>query len=42
LNDWTIEVVSNPFNNELQYYTDRSDNVKTACGKLIITPIREK
>lgn len=28
-------------NNELQYYTNRADNVKVLGGKLIITPIKE-
>ena len=41
-NDWVIEVVSNPHNNELQYYTNRAKNIKAENGKLVITPLKEK
>ena len=39
--NWDIEVVPEPHNNEMQYYTDRTDNIKVEDGKLIITPKRE-
>jgi len=41
-NEWVVEIVSNPHNNELQYYTDRSVNVKTSNGHLVLTPLKEK
>lgn len=34
--NWNVEVVSNPANNELQYYTDRTDNVRVADGNLLL------
>uniref|UniRef100_F7B0D1 GH16 domain-containing protein n=1 Tax=Ciona intestinalis TaxID=7719 RepID=F7B0D1_CIOIN len=38
---WFIEVVSNPHNNELQYYTDRTDNIRVEDGHLVISPLKE-
>lgn len=34
--NWNVEVVANPANNELQYYTDRTDNVRVEEGNLIL------
>ena len=39
--NWDISVWPNPYNNELQYYTDRAKNVKIQNGKMIITPRKE-
>ena len=41
-NDWVIEIVSNPHNNELQYYTDRKANIRAENGHLVLTPLKEK
>ncbi|CAK8673064.1 unnamed protein product [Clavelina lepadiformis] len=41
LDDWYVEVVPNPHNNELQYYTDQSKNIDTENGHLTITPLKE-
>ena len=38
---WDVNVLPNPYNNELQYYTDRNKNVKIKDGKMIITPRKE-
>uniref|UniRef100_H2Z6L9 GH16 domain-containing protein n=1 Tax=Ciona savignyi TaxID=51511 RepID=H2Z6L9_CIOSA len=38
---WYIEVVPTSHNNELQYYTDRTDNIRTENGHLVITPLKE-
>ncbi|MCF0172842.1 MAG: glycoside hydrolase family 16 protein [Bacteroidales bacterium] len=38
---WNVEVVANPSNNELQHYTDRSENVRIENGNLVLTARRE-
>ncbi len=39
---WNVDVANGGFgNNELQYYTDRWDNVKVENGNLVITARRE-
>ena len=40
--NWNIEVLPDSHNEEYQYYTDRSENVRIEDGKLIITPLREQ
>ena len=39
--NWNVEVVANPSNRELQYYTDRTANVKVQDGCLVLTAIKE-
>merc|ERR1712135_30606 len=39
--DWILEVLASPYNNELEYYTGRSKNVRVEDGHLIITPLKE-
>ena len=36
-----MEVVPAPHNNELQYYTDRTDNVKIENDRLVLTALKE-
>lgn len=38
---WYLEVVKYPHNNELEYYTDRTENIDVQDGHLVITPLRE-
>ena len=43
-NKWTFDIGNGEGgwgNNELQYYTDRSDNVKVEDGNLVITALYE-
>lgn len=42
LNSFEIEVVPTSHNNELQYYTDRTENINVENGHLVITPLKEK
>lgn len=39
--NWNVEVVSNPANNELQYYTNRESNVRIEDGNLVLVGRRE-
>lgn len=39
--NWNVEVVAQPANNELQYYTSRQNNVDVRNGNLVLTAIRE-
>lgn len=39
--NWNVEVTNSPFNNELEAYTSRPENVKIADGNLVITARRE-
>lgn len=39
---WNVEVMGEPYNNELQYYTSRTENVKVEDGNLVITARREQ
>ena len=39
--NWNVEVVSNPNNNEMQYYTNRSSNVTIENGNLVLTARKE-
>lgn len=39
--NWNVEVTGSPSNNELQYYTNREDNVKIEDGNLVLTCKRE-
>jgi beta-glucanase (GH16 family) len=38
---WQIEVTGSPANNELQYYTNRIDNIAVKNGQLVITALKE-
>lgn len=38
---WIVEVTGSPYNNELQYYTDRYDNYHVEDGHLVIKPLKE-
>lgn len=39
--NWNKEVTENPANNELQYYTNSTNNVRIENGNLVLTGIRE-
>ena len=39
--NWNVEVTNSPYNNELEAYTSRPENVKIADGNLVITARRE-
>ena len=41
LENWVLEIVSEPHNGELQYYTDRSENIRIEDGILKIRPLKE-
>ncbi len=41
MNNWNIEVTGNPANNELQYYTARSQNISVGEGILTLTALKE-
>lgn len=40
-NNWYVDVVQQSHNNELQYYTDRVENIAVEDGRLVITPRKE-
>jgi len=42
LDNWHVDTVPNSHNNEYQYYTSRSQNVRVENGVLKIIPLREK
>ena len=39
--NWNVEVTDAPYNNELEAYTSRPDNVTIADGNLVLTARRE-
>ena len=39
--NWNVEVVGNPNNNEMQYYTNRASNVTIENGNLVLTARKE-
>jgi len=41
ISNWNIEVIGETYNGEIQYYTDRTDNIKLENGNLVITALEE-